>query len=249
MKELLPVFSYNVRMNTIFFFSGTSGSGKSTRIYYLVQYLESLGLRTDEYSYRGRLIGRRYFDGSLLIIGKEVYRGNEKAWQGVDSYSDFLAGGEGHTGLYRFFFDTSKSMSLVLDSAILFRTNRSRPLYIESQGVESDVYHRSYYYRSFESYRQRIYDRTSGTRIPTQDSPMWNNNSDFPRYIQRFNEELGSVEHPERFTIEHGDPEEPLYTIGDVVLRRVGRADLVDEFHVFCEKNPLGRKKIQGSLF
>lgn len=226
---------------TVFFIGGISGSGKSTRIYALVQYLESKNLRTDYMTHCDKIVGRTYLDGSLSIIGKEVNRGMDKAWQGVDVFSKLLSDDRGHDGLYEYFYNIAKNSSLLLDSAILLRTNRSRPLFIEENNVDIKTYSRNYWYKSFDTYKKRIYDRTNG-RILTEDSTMWGNNSDFPCYYERCKEEIAQSRYPERYEVYLGDPEEPVSTIGEEVLKRIGREDLITEFIEFCKTIPLKNK-------
>lgn len=226
-------------MNTLYTFGGTSGTGKSTRVYALLKFLKTK--ETPKSFIINKNVGY-LFSNRLLFLGKEIRRGNRIEYQGVDIV--YRAVGGNHPEFYEKLFSLVQDYSIVAETAVLLRTHRSRPAYIcESPYAGTfKVYSRFYYYdidspKGFELYYKRIHDRSGNT--PTENSSMWKSNLEFYRYVKHFNEELATV--PEElkplFVIDTGDPEEPVYTIGVEILKREGMDDLIPEFMDFCEKN------------
>lgn len=227
-------------MNTAFFIGGISGAGKSTRVYALVSYLDKLGIPYEDYIFKHKSIGRIYF-GKLAFVGKVVQRGLNKAWQGLDSFSDHLGDGRGNDGLYDFMFNALKTYDLVIDTAILLRTNRSRPKYIKEKGYMGafNSYVRFYYFEmdDFKSYQDRIRIRQNG-KILDEKSSMWLANKEFRTYITHYNDELREdipEEYKKYFLVEKGDPKEDVSTVGIEILKRSGHEDLIEGFKDFCK--------------
>ena len=48
-------------------------------------------------------------------------------------------------------------------------------------------------------------------------------------------EEMPCVKHPERYEFFHGQPAEPVWTIGVDILQRVGHPELIEEFKVYAD--------------
>ena len=226
-------------MNTLYTFGGTSGTGKSTRVHALLKFLRS--------KYPCKRItftkdaGYLFFD-HLLFLGKEIQRGHRIEYQGVDLIYRSIGGN--HPEFYKKLFEMASEYSVIAETAVLLRTNRSRPAYIAESPYAGNfkVYCRFYYYdiespKGFELYKKRIHDRSGN--VMTEDSSMWNSNREFYRYVLNFKEEKEALPEDKKdlFEIDEGDPSEPVYTIGSEILKREGMGDLIPEFIEFCNSN------------
>ena len=221
-------------LKTIFYFAGTSGAGKSTRVYALIRFLEDRGEKPTGYLYHNKIaVGREYLH-SFYVIGKEITRNGKPAWQGLDSFIREINEGKGSEQLFKFFYETVRTQNLVLDSAAMLRSNRSRPLALEQYGVDAKTYSRFYWYDNFKEYQDRIAGRSQG-KILTEDSSMWKTNDSMKRQGEMQAEEMPSVKHPERYEFFHGQPSEPVWTIGVDILQRVGHPELIEEFKVYAD--------------
>lgn len=223
------------QLKTIFYLLGTSGSGKSTRVYSLVKFLEDRGNRPTGYLYHNKVaVGREYLK-SFYIIGKEINRHGKLAWQGVDSFISEINEGKGSEQLFKFFYETARTQNLVLDCAAVLRSYRSRPLAMESYGVDAKIYLKYYWFEDFKEYQTRIAKRSQGKML-TEDSSMWKSNLDKGRHLEMFREEVLKSKYPERYEGYEGVPSEPIWTIGVDILKRVGQESLVPEFKAYAEK-------------
>ena len=220
-------------LKTIFYFAGTSGAGKSTRVYALIRFLEDRGEKPTGYLYHSNVaVGREYLN-AFYVVGKEVNRDGKIAWQGLDSFIREINEGKGSEQLFKFFYETARTQNLVLDSAAMLRSNRSRPLALEQYGVDAKTYSRFYWYDAFKEYQERIAGRSQG-KLLTEDSSMWKTNESMKRQGVMQEEELKLCKHPERYEFFHGLPSEPVWTIGVDILERVGHPELIEEFKVFA---------------
>ena len=221
-------------LKTIFYFAGTSGAGKSTRVYALIRFLEDRGEKPTGYLYHNKIAVGREDLHSFYVIGKEITRNGKPAWQGLDSFIKEINEGKGSEQLFKFFYETARIQNLVLDSAAMLRSNRSRPLALEQYGVDAKTYSRFYWYDNFKEYQDRIAGRSQG-KILTEDSSMWKTNDSMKRQGEMQAEEMPSVKHPERYEFFHGQPSEPVWTIGVDILQRVGHSELIEEFKVYAD--------------
>ena len=64
---------------------------------------------------------------------------------------------------------------------------------------------------------------------------MWKTNDSMKRQGEMQAEEMPSVKHPERYEFFHGQPSEPVWTIGVDILQRVGHPELIEEFKVYAD--------------
>ena len=222
-------------LKTIFYICGTSGAGKSTRIHSLIRFLEDSGYRASGYLTCGDCcVGREYLN-SFYIVGKEFTQNGRTAWQGMDLYIDQLGGKVGSPQLFSFIYETARRQNIVLDSASILRTNRSRPLALEKYGVDAKTYSRFYWFDTFEEYQARIAGRANGKTM-LESSPMWKTNFTLKRHGELQAEEEKLLKYPERYEFFHGEPSEPVWTIGVDILTRLNFKDLIVPYKEYAEQ-------------
>lgn len=219
-------------MTTLYSFGGTSASGKSTRVFLLLNFLkERFPVKTFTYKKDiGYLVNDR-----ILFIGKEVYRKGSVAWQGLDSvFRDFA---DSYEELYNVLFEFLKKYSVITESSVMMKTARVRPRFLNENSEGFDAYFKNFYFDDFETYKQRIEGR--GGKTPTPNSAMWVTNKEIQRDLVLYQEELNELPEDKRvrFTAERGDPKEPFWSLGVAILEREGMSDLVESFKEYCDKN------------
>ena len=183
-------------MNTIYYIGGISCAGKSTRVMALQLFLDTIQ-KSEPFAYKNRYgkekqIGFRHHlpKGNLLIIGKFITRNGRPAWQGVDSFTEFLQEDLGQGNLYAKLWEWSKYYSLVLDASLMLRSPYSRPC-ASFNNCAADTYTWMFVADSVEQYAQRLAIRS--TRVVTEESGMWQSNKTFARHVEKHNEELRTL--------------------------------------------------------
>lgn len=233
-------------MTTLYTYGGTSGSGKSTRVYALYKFLKTKVPYSQLYSEQGKPTGT-LFDNRIVFLGKEIQRGNCISYQGIDILYRTLGGN--HVDFYNRLFELASEYSVIAESAVLLRTFRSRPAFIAASPYigNFNVYCKFYYYdleseEGFNLYRDRIFNRSGN--IPNKESAMWKSNNEFHRYVINFNREKSELpeEQQKYFLAECGDPSEDLSTIGVSILEKEGMEDLIPEFIEFCNNGDFIKK-------
>lgn len=225
-------------MNTIFYVGGISCAGKSTRVLALVSFLNSTDIPRKEFTFKDRYgksktIGYLYND-KLLVIGKTTIRNGKYAWQGVDSFSNFLQEEIGQSVLYEHVFEWSKSYSLVLDASLMLRSPWSRPNSSQLH-TEADTETFMFCASSIEEYAERLAIRSD--RKVTKDSGMWKSNNSFIAHIKHHKEELamyGLLE--DKYKAFLCSINEDVNLIGVHVLQKVF-PEYVEQFKQFCIEN------------
>lgn len=215
-------------MNTLFIISGTSGTGKSTRIYVLIKFLESLGIKPSYLYHKQTTIGRKYLD--IGVIGKEINRQGKVAWQGVDYFTKEFGTSE---AIFRYLYDATLEMNMIAESAAILSSQRARPLVIEAENLPIQSYARFFSYKTLEEYQARIAGRSGN--IKDENSSMWKNNARFPAFGVTYEKEKTQVVHPERYEYENGAFDEPLGSLGEIILKKTQHDDLIPGFKSFCE--------------
>ena len=110
---------------------GISGSGKSTRVYLFLEFLESLGMKLRPYKFKTldgkeKEVGVYSEDFNMVFVGKFYENGGIRRWQGYDSMTSRLCKAE---GLSYFLKETSKAgHGVLIDGAGTTVSWRLRPL-------------------------------------------------------------------------------------------------------------------------
>ena len=227
-------------MNTMYYVGGISCAGKSTRVMILKLFLDNYYKAEDFFaknSEKKKQIGYLYTlpKGKLLIIGKFITRNNKIAWQGVDSYTEFLQDGYGQTRLYEKLWKYAEDYSLVLDASLMLRSPYSRPL-ISVEHCPAKTRTWMFVASSVEEYAKRLSVRS--TRRVTEDSGMWKSNKTFARHIEKHNEELKVIDPALRDR--YVATEESIFAAPSIIGEEILKAldpDHVDDFKKFCEDN------------
>lgn len=217
-------------MNTLLLIGGTSGTGKSTRVYALVKFFEYIGKKpTDYLVYKTKTIGRVY--DNVAIIGKEINRQGKTAWQGLDTFSKEFGSSD---IIFKYLYNETLAHHVVADSAALWSSYRSRPIEIDKQNLPILSTAKFFSYDSLEEYQARIAGRSGGKLVVKK--TMWSSNKRFQNFGENYKEELTQTQHPERYQFIKSKCNEPVSTVGELILTFSGQEALIPQFKEFCEK-------------
>ena len=227
-------------LKTLFCIGGMSASGKSTRVFLLIQFLEKIGYKpTGSLVYRNTCVGREYLN-SFCIIGKEIWRSGRLCWQGLDNYSKTFIEPNGLKGGFEFFWKVLEDKHLILDSHGLLLTNLSRPLAMETAGVEAKSYSHFFHFENIDEYAKRVAERMNKVYNLPPDAVK--RNSRYQGHKNCFDRELSQLKHPERHEFVLRDANEPVWVLGAAILERVGLSDKVEAFKQFAQDYWSSRK-------
>lgn len=225
---------------TIYLVKGISGSGKSTRVYLFLEYLESLGLELTPFKFKTldgkeKEVGVYCEDLDLIFVGKWYENGGVRRWQGHDSMTGRLCHSEGLS--YFLKSVAQKGHSVVLDGAGTTATWRLRPKFLfEDNGFKSIVHIRyDYKPEQLQEYYDRIEYRSGE---PPKGDSMWRKSKTFLHDYQKAVEEAKMVILAGCHVSLHDEPyDAPVYDLGVRILEHVGLEDVKDEFVAYCQNS------------
>ena len=226
--------------SSIILVKGISGSGKSTRIYMLLDFITRLGGKFLPYYYTNKegkklQVGVYSEDFDIVFIGKFYNKGKVHKWQGLDSMTSKLVDSD---GLSEFITHVSESGSgLLLEGSGTTASWRLRPMELCCTNGILNILHVRYDYADdqFEEYIRRVKFRSG--KAPNGDS-MWRKHktfaSDFNKAVNEASEinTLGGNAH-----VLNKPFDAPVWDLGVEIFKFYGLEDIVEEFKVFCENS------------
>lgn len=237
--------------STIFLVKGISGSGKSTRVYLFLEYLESLGLELQPFRFttldgKEKEIGLYSPDLNTIFVGKWYENGGVRRWQGHDSMTGRLCHSEGLSHFLKSV--ANQGYSVVLDGAGTTATWRLRPKYLFEDNKFNEIIHIRYDYTpdQLEDYRNRIEYRSGE---PPKGDSMWRKSQTFLHDYQKAVEEAKEVQkagcHVQLFDLPY---DEPVYDLGVKILEHFCLEDVVPEFITYCNNSDYIRRNSYKSF-
>lgn len=198
----------------LYFIFGCSATGKSTRVYHLIQFLDSRSEKWEPLIARGKVIGRHYVDRNLSIVGKEVVFKGIKKWQGLDIFTGVFGSNE---VLFRWIYDHTRTSSLIIEGAGTILSHRARPEVLEKElDPETSCQFLIYEFPNFSDYQKRIADR-SGYDI-SEDTPMWQKNRAMKGFGVKIIAEAKLTPTPSRYHLEMNSYDSDVKGLGRTVL-------------------------------
>ncbi len=205
-------------MKWTFLIHGVSGTGKSTRVYYLREMLRS-AQQPHPFIYNGMCLGEYFPFVDLIILGKEINRKGTKTWQGIDAIFRKLKTAE-HA--FRLFAEWGVDHNLVVESAFLLTTSRATPLKLQALtpgevGWASLVY----LYNSEEEYASRIRARSGSLKNSEAPNFKHNNLLQFQgSRVQKELEMIGPTHRPHEVLTKMYDS--PVESLAEYVFEKLG---------------------------
>lgn len=225
--------------NTIVLVKGASGSGKSTRVFLLLNYLAEIGERFIPYEYMSEKTGKLQTIGmyssalNLIFLGKYYEKNGVKRWQGHDSVTGCFGGS---AGMSKFLLDTSRrGHGVLIEGAGTTATWRLRPLELCGTSEFTNILYIVYDYRNdqYDDYIARIIHRTG--KPPASDA-MWHKHVTFQNEYEKavqegrlVNEAGGNV------VLRNQLYDAPVWDFGKELLEFYGLHSEVPDFIAYCQ--------------
>lgn len=225
---------------SIILVKGISGSGKSTRVYLFLDFLEHLGIKIEPFKFvtldqKEKQVGVYVEEFNLIFVGKYYDNGEFKRWQGYDSMTGRLCHAE---GLSHFLEGVCKmGHNVLIDGAGTTVSWRLRPLDLCGTSGFTNILHVRYDYRDdqWEEYCDRITYRSGE---PPKGDCMWRKHTTFQHDFEKAVKEAEEVKecgaHVELFDEPY---DVPVWDLGVKIFNFFGLADITEEFVEYCEKS------------
>lgn len=227
--------------NSIIIVKGTSGSGKSTRVYLLLDFLQSLGVKLEPFLFKTidgkeKQVGLYSEDFNMLFVGGFYEYGKIKRWQGYDNVTGKICGAEGLSYFLKGISDLG--IDILIEGSVCCQTNRLKPydLYHVS-GYKNIMYVRyDYSVDGFQDYKDRIYNR-AGNINNREDSFDKNNRKFFldcrkaEKEAEEVNKSGGNVVVYDRLY------NCPVWDLGVNFFRFLGLEFLIDDYKTYCDNS------------
>lgn len=224
--------------NSIVVIKGISGSGKSTRVHYLLEFIELLGGKLEPFEFtningKKDTIGVYSPDFNMVFVGKFYYDGGIRRWQGYDSMTDRLGKSE---GLSHFMLDMSRrGIAVLIDGAGVTATHRLRPECLMADSEMVNILYVRYDYREDqrEEYRARITYRSGE---PPKGDRMWRKNHNFRSDYEKAVKEAKLVNQCGGNAVIADCPyDAPVWDLGVRILQFFGIDELVDAYKEYAD--------------
>lgn len=217
---------------------GISGSGKSTRVYLFLEFLESLGMKLRPYKFKTldgkeKEVGVYSEDFNMVFVGKFYENGGIRRWQGYDSMTSRLCKAE---GLSYFLKETSKAgHGVLIDGAGTTVSWRLRPLDLCGESEFTNILHVRYDYRDdqWDEYCARIAYRSGE---PPKEDRMWRKHRTFMYDFEKAQREGKEVIEAGGNVVLHDMPyDAPVWDLGVHIFDFFEMPELGSEFKLHCE--------------
>lgn len=164
-------------MGGIFVVKGISGSGKSSRVFQIIKYLEAIGCKYEDFHYinkedKDRIVGILFKSLNIVFLGKFYNSGGVERWQGYDSVTSCFMKSE----YFSEFLKENRNYNLFVEGAGVTQTNRLRPHFLSNSLGFTKIFIQYYNYDNKQDYLDRIVYRSG--KVPEK-ATMWDKNASF----------------------------------------------------------------------
>jgi hypothetical protein len=137
---------------------GVSASGKSSRVYQLIKFFETLGLEKTGFDYlnvegKTKDIGIYFPEVQILFLGKEYNSGEITRFQGYDAVTSAFV----KSAHFSDFLKDNRDINVIVEGAGVTQTNRLRPLFLREYCQVEKIYVQ--YYNFKEDQKQQYDER------------------------------------------------------------------------------------------
>lgn len=227
-----------VDSGTIILVKGTSGSGKSTRVYCFLDFLESIGMELKPYKFvniqgEEKEVGLYSEELNMVFLGKFYQDGNVRRWQGLDSVTGRLHTAEGLTYFLKEM--GKKKINVLLEGAGTSVSWRLRPMELTAECEFLNILYMRYDFtiEEHEEYFKRVEYRSG--KVPKGDA-MWRKRKGFESdYLQSVEEakELNAV--GANILIKDQPFTTPPWDLGWHIFEFFGMEEMCEEYKQFVQ--------------
>lgn len=230
-------------MGTILVVKGVSGSGKSTRVFLFLKFLEEiLKLTVSDFYFtnfegKSKLVGLLVEELGLVFIGKKYETNNFVRFQGYDVTTGYFGKSSYFSDFLR---DNSAKYSFIVEGAGVTGTNRLRPYFLYNYCGFSDILIQYYNYNmdQHREYLDRIFYRSGKEPIK---GTMWDKCSGFIsdhrdslKEIDLLKGEVGRIVFANTF---YNLFDTPVYDFGCKALSFLDLEDFINSYISYCNTN------------
>lgn len=221
--------------STAFVIKGISGSGKSSRVFQLIEFFRSRGETIspliNTQNYKRQRVGIVLEEQRLAIFGKLYKSGTMIRWQGLDAVTFGFNGSE---GISKFLADQAKYYNFIVEGAGVMDSYRFRPKFLYEECNFEKIFMQCYNYTSEqkELYIERTLLRSG--RPPKKDS-MWGKRKAYELEEAKSiadQQEIGK----DRIELSYDLSDLPIYDFGIKYLKFTGQRNLVRSFKEFVKE-------------
>jgi hypothetical protein len=235
MKKFLENYPY------IIVIKGISGTGKSTRVFHLIQFLKSIGVEFVPYKYcninnKEVEVGLYSKEFNLLFVGNLYNKNGFNFWQGYDAKTGSLVGSKGMTEFLKDL--VKKGVNVLVEGAGITGTNRLRPMFLCSEVGFLNIFMIRYDYvdGARKDYDDRIYYRSGKI---TNTNQMWSKLGGFANDINKSRNEAIVVNNAGGCVYVEDLPyDAPRYDLGIRFFDIVGLSCINSDFIKFSKTVP-----------
>lgn len=218
-------------MNTVFFVVGCSGTGKSTRVQELIEYLEKTGAHTIEplmlktsAKPNGVQIGIYFKELNLGIPGKFVEKDGIKKWQGLDQQTAKFGNSN---NIERWISVTSLKMNLLIEGAGITASYRYRPDHMFRETEITSSLTICFHYYKLQEYVDRIKYRSGKENVS---GIMFKKNKGFISHCKSYENELAKLPDYVDYHLLGYDYSEPVHRVGALILLKLASESELQDF-------------------
>lgn len=219
---------------------GTSGSGKSTRVYCFLDFLESIGLELMPHRWvnsegKEKEVGVFIPEFNLVVLGKFYENQGVRRWQGLDSVTSRFVNS---AGLTDFLVDAGlKRMNVLVEGAGTSVSWRLRPMELVATCEFMNILYVRYDYteEEHEEYYSRVVYRSG--KPPKGDS-MWRKRHGFGSDFAKSVEEAGLLNEAGANVILKDEAwNSPVWDLGCNIFEFFGIPEICGEFREYVNNN------------
>lgn len=219
--------------NSVIIVKGISASGKSTRVFQLYKFLESLGISKHDFEYvnlngEKKTVGILFEEINLLFIGALYSTGTIERFQGYDAKTSSFVNSQGFSDFIK---ATLPNHSIVIEGAGVTQSNRLRPKFLHEYCGCDNIFIQ--YYNYTQNQKDKYLERVMGRSGKYPGETMWNKASSFEKENFMSIKEKADLPVSVNTYVDYKLYDAPIEHFGVELFKFLGMNEFVPEFTKF----------------
>lgn len=219
--------------NSVIVVKGISASGKSTRVFQLYKFLESLGIPKHDFEYvnsngEKKTVGILFEEINLLFIGAVYKTGDIERWQGYDAKTSSFVNSQGFSDFIK---ATLPNHSIVIEGAGVTQSNRLRPKFLHEYCGCRNIFIQ--YYNYTQDQKDKYLERVMGRSGKYPGETMWDKASSFEKENFMSIQEKADLPVSVNTYVDYKLYDAPIEHFGVEIFKFLGMNEFVPEFTKF----------------
>jgi len=221
--------------NSVFIVKGISASGKSSRVFQLYKYFESLGVPKHDFEYANsnnekKTVGILFDAINVLFIGAVYKTGDIERWQGYDSKTSSFVNSQGFSD---FIEQTLPNHSILIEGAGVTQSHRLRPRFLYDYCGCKSIFIQ--YYNYTQQQKDKYLERVMGRSGKYPGETMWDKASAFEKENFMSISEKEDIKDLANVYVDYQLYDAPIEHFGVEFFKFLGLNDFVPGFIEFVE--------------